>query len=869
MPGENTNRNEQKQAQQSQDGFDSIDTSAGPSTTNKAEDLKEGTRIHRYQILNLIGKGGMGAVYKAYDPELDRSIAIKMLTVVTQEGETASKPHARLMREAQALAKLSHPNVISVFDVGTYAGSVYIAMEYVKGKTLREWLRKEKPTHSEIVEVLVNAGRGLQSAHAEGIVHRDFKPENVIVGDKGQIKVLDFGLARATENEMPAASNAPTFIQEATSGENLLSAPLTQMGAYIGTTVYMAPEHFLMHELDEKTDQFSFCVTLFEALYGKRPFAGKTLTQLEENVTYGSIEIPEEVDVPEWIEAILLRGLSVSKANRFQSMEQLLDALKYDPVQESFERSRILKRRILFLVLFLFLFGLPIYFWYDLKYGSVNECKKQTSSEATRVWGNLPRSQIKESFLSANSSFAASSWERVSRIFDQYIEDWKNNRYILCEKASVDRQSDELFPQKIRCLKSRLVEFQHLADVFAQADEKIVVKAVKAASSLTSLSQCFDPDALTSKIELPDQKIASDVESHRDRLVAVRVLLNTGKYKEARLLAKSLLAPVKELGYRPLLAEAQCWAGWTEERIGKYTAAEELLQRSFWTAVESGHDKFMAQAANKLLWVVGYRLSRASEGLTWGQSAKIALVRLQWPLRLVGEWYDRMGYLFASLGKQQKAFEYRQKALETDEKVLGSEHPTVAIRRNNIGVMYWRIQDYDRALDHYQRALRITEKTLGPQHPDVAFSLSNIGLVFWKLGKYDKAIDHLQRALVMREELLGKEHPLTVWPLAGLGEVYRATKKWTQAIASFQRVTDICNKSSCYPEPLGMAYFGLARMIWYREHNYEKTLALAKQAGNIYAQSKKFEHEVEEIKAWTKKLPSKKAGLRAESLRRK
>ena len=152
---------------------ETADTLGDGQISTHVAGLKEGTRIHRYQILGLVGKGGMGAVYRAYDPELDRSIAIKILAVQPLEGETASRPQARLMREAQALAKLSHPNVVAVHDIGAFEEGVYIAMEYVKGKTLREWI-KEKPTHKEILKVMSDAGRGLMAAHLEGIVQHIF-----------------------------------------------------------------------------------------------------------------------------------------------------------------------------------------------------------------------------------------------------------------------------------------------------------------------------------------------------------------------------------------------------------------------------------------------------------------------------------------------------------------------------------------------------------------------------------------------------------------------------------------------------------------------------------------------------------------------
>ena len=356
----------------------------------KGADLKEGTHIDRYQILALLGKGGMGAVYKAYDPELDRRIAIKILTVKPQEGETASKPQTRLMREAQALAKLSHPNVVSVFDVGTYAEGVYIAMEYVKGKTLRKWLKDEQPHPTEIIRTLIKAGQGLHAAHSEGIVHRDFKPDNVIIGDRGQVKVLDFGLARTAGREDSAVSRPEsTPAEDSTSGEKLLSKPLTKVGAIIGTAVYMAPEHFEFRELDEKTDQFSFCVTLFEALYGKRPFFGRTSEELEKNITSGLIEIPQESTVPKWIEEIIRKGISISKDERFVSMLELLEALTDDP--EIVRAKR--RKKLLIVSVILFLASMTIGLGYYALFRGEKVCTG-AGKKVALVWNKKKKEKI-------------------------------------------------------------------------------------------------------------------------------------------------------------------------------------------------------------------------------------------------------------------------------------------------------------------------------------------------------------------------------------------------------------------------------------------------------------------------------------------
>ena len=221
----------------------------------------------------------MGVVYKAYDPELDRRIAIKLLTVQPMEGETFSKPRDRLVREAQALAKLNHPNVVSVHDVGAFGTGVYVAMEFVEGKTLRTWM-KEKHTIDEIIQVYTAAGIGLQAAHQRGIIHRDFKPENVMVGENGRVWILDFGLAKATQREKDKVKQVNASSIEKPFEIPLLDVNLTHASGYVGTAHYMAPEQFFNLNVSELSDQFSFCVALYEALYGTRPFAGKNRDQI-------------------------------------------------------------------------------------------------------------------------------------------------------------------------------------------------------------------------------------------------------------------------------------------------------------------------------------------------------------------------------------------------------------------------------------------------------------------------------------------------------------------------------------------------------------------------------------------------------------
>ncbi len=265
----------------------------------------------------------MGVVYLGLDPELGRKLAIKLVRPHAGQGSDGGDSAARLMREAQALAKLSHPNVVAVHDVGTFRESLFIAMELVEGQTLAQWL-KQQPDQKEILEVFAQAGQGLQAAHELGIVHRDFKPDNVLVGNQGRVRVVDFGLARAQQESLPLGATMPPASREAL----LASADLTQTGAIMGTPAYMAPEQHLGQSTDARTDQFSFCVALYEAAYGERPFAGEHLIALAANVVQGAIRpAPASTSVPQRIRAVLLRELRPTPADRYPSMADLLAAL--------------------------------------------------------------------------------------------------------------------------------------------------------------------------------------------------------------------------------------------------------------------------------------------------------------------------------------------------------------------------------------------------------------------------------------------------------------------------------------------------------------------------------------------------------------
>ncbi|MFP2909932.1 serine/threonine-protein kinase, partial [Pyxidicoccus sp. 3LFB2] len=296
------------------------------------------TRVGRYVLLSRLGRGGMGEVFEAFDPELRRTVAIKVLHERQLPGESRDTRALRLMREAQAMARLSHPHVLTVHDVGTHEGRVFLAMAKVDGGNMRQWLKKARRPLRQVLPICVAMGRGLAAAHAAGLVHRDFKPDNVLLGTEGGVFVTDFGIARDSDASEDATLPVPEALP---SGEE---APLTATGAMVGTPAYMAPEQYAGRPADARSDQFSYCVSVYEALTGQRPFEEGTLRRMAVTLLDTArakdgalvaerpeLAPPPHPHVPGWVYRLLVRGLSVSPEARFASMDALLEALGSDP----------------------------------------------------------------------------------------------------------------------------------------------------------------------------------------------------------------------------------------------------------------------------------------------------------------------------------------------------------------------------------------------------------------------------------------------------------------------------------------------------------------------------------------------------------
>jgi serine/threonine protein kinase len=302
-------------------------TAVGPADSSAGVD--DGPEAFgRFLVLRTLGSGAMGTVFCAYDQALDRKVAIK---VARGDARGDAERRRRLLREAQALARVSHPNVVRLYERGECAQGTFLVMELLPGTTLRAWIGAARRSWREVLDAFLAAGRGLSAVHAQRLIHRDFKPDNVVVGPDGQVRLVDFGLACAGRRDGAGDLFDPLA---ATLRETGLDLKITAAGAILGTPAYMSPEQYKGVEVDARSDQFSFCAALYEGLYGQRPFAGETAVALEEEVLRGAIQPPPPgAAVPAWVHRAIVRGLQREPGDRWPSMSELLAALSRAPMR--------------------------------------------------------------------------------------------------------------------------------------------------------------------------------------------------------------------------------------------------------------------------------------------------------------------------------------------------------------------------------------------------------------------------------------------------------------------------------------------------------------------------------------------------------
>jgi hypothetical protein len=787
----------------------------------------------------------MGEVLAAYDPHLDRKVALKVLHAAVHAAVDAgtARPEGRLLREAKAMARLSHANVVAVHDTGTFEGRVYIAMEYVDGATLEEWLAEAPRARDAVVASFVAAGRGLAAAHAAGIVHRDFNPRNVMVARDGSVRVTDFGLARAVaaptddDAELPPGASSP-------------EPQLTHTGDLVGTPLFMAPEQFAGGAIDARTDQFSFCVALYRALYGVAPFRDETLPILRSGVLAGRVEPPPSKSaVPSWLRRVLLRGLSVDPADRWPSMKELIAAVERDPART--------RRRWGVAAGAASLAAIAVM---TIARGEIKQAPLCVGgpSRLAGVWDAAgdPRSRraaVETAFLGSGAPGARDVLERVAAVLDRYRDGWLSMYRQACEATHVrHEQAAALLDLRMACLDDRRRALAALTTVLATADSGVVTRGVDAASALPSLATCGDQEQLEAAVEPPpDEATRRRVLDLRARAATTKALNDTGKHEEALRLAREQLGEARSLGYPPLLAEqlvavSRSWAMGTNFHADGVPITEEAL----WTSLAAGRDDLAAEAAVMLINDVGYHFGRHEEGRAWAQLAQALVERSgAGHEELEAELLENDALVADTSQGPDVRLTLMDRALMLKQKVLPPEHPSIAAAFNNEAEQLAAIGRFDEALGFNARALQGFSGAYGPASSEVAMTLSN--RAEYLLGTADpaRALEQARQALPLWEAQVGRDHQFLGYPLTAEGRALLALARPNEAIPPLERALGLREATEGDPRVVAETRFALARARWDANADRVRARALATSARDVYTRIGDVKH-AGEVAAW-------------------
>jgi eukaryotic-like serine/threonine-protein kinase len=853
--------------------------------------LDRGATIGRYVVLGLVGRGGMGEVYAAYDPELDRKVAVKLLRVKPGNGVSLNEGRQRTLREAQAIARLSHPNVVVVYDVGTFRDQVFIAMEFVEGNTVTYWLAAQPRSWQEVLRVFRAAGRGLIAAHDKGLVHRDFKPDNVMVGRDGEVRVMDFGLARQVSDKpaserTPPMKRIPVVIAEHGPGSAdddpmstiLLNGPpagptpppqggtdsqpsqplsgmfevqLTRTGAMMGTPAYMAPEQFLGTATDARTDQFSFCVALYEALYGERPFSGNTMFALTTAVVQGQVkEAPHSSKVPLWVRKVLLRGLRAQSDERYPSMHDLIEALGKNP---SAARRRFLAVAGVALVPVALTVGVHQSLANHKSICGAGPARLAGVWDLTAAGEPEPARQavIHSAFLQTGKSYASEVYATVNRILSGYSQSWAKMYREACEATNArGEQSAEVLDLRMTCLQERLGGLRALTDVFSEANGQVVENAVSAANNLGSLDRCADVPLLRSVVRPPeDPATRARVAELRHQLAGTKALYDSGRYREGLKDSPQLLEQVRALGYQPLIAETQEAIGMMYSKSNDVPSAEKTLVDSYLAADASRDDEVRAVDATNLVWVVGYQEGRYADAQRWAKYADAILQRLGGHVLLQAWLLNNLGGLFEIRGDWEAALRMQQEGLALKERALGRDHPDVGISEGNLAVVLTALGRNQEALEHVDRSIEILEKGLGAGHPDLATQLNNRGEILNALGRARDARASFEKARIIWERELGLDNRNLAYALTGIGVSYLSEADASSAIVPLERAFKIRETQETDPSRRAETRFALARALWESGRDHRRARSLAEEAHDSYTKAE-LKTKVAEVDSW-------------------
>lgn len=793
-------------------------------------DARPGQRIGKYVIRSRIGVGGCGTVYAAYDPVLERDVAIKLLMrTAPVEGATIDPGWPRLVREARMLARLSEPQVVTVYDVGDSDGQAYLAMEMVEGGDLKTWITEHRGPDaqdarplSEVLDLLLQSGRGLAVAHEAGVVHGDFKPANVLIDARGRAKVSDFGIARLAEVVAEPRGRAADSHAEARlsatgpagSMDDVAHTFTTSQGRpIVGTPAYMAPEQFGGIAADVASDVYAFCATLYHAVYGVLPFDGRTIAEVAARKSAGQLQPPTGAGVPSWLSKLLVRGLDSEREPRFADMATVLRQI---------ELGRAPPRRRWFL-LGGALGGAGLAAGVVAWPSDDPRCDDEASAEFP--WNDSSRARVVQGLVQAGGPESASIVANVAARMDVFAADWTSTRQRACAAQwSEARLADLAFA----CLRRRRAVAAAMLDVWNEPEAGTATTALSAVAALPSVGACVDPEILAGQPDLPeDPQLREQVIAARERIDAVIATTRTGGPTKSLALAEQAHTEAEALGYDAVVAQSALALGQALEVVGEFEPSRQRLREAFFAAQRWDDHETAAQAAERLVYLVGTRLEEHDKGLLWVEHARVALAKTGGSTAVLasnegsilerlgrydealaryreaidahgpdnvyglGVTHLRMGDALRGAGHAEEALTHYDQAVARWAEALGPEHPRMAIPQQSRATALSRLGRRDEAIAAFELAIAGLSRMFGPDHINVGVGYVNLGITLKNAERYDEAETAMREALRITVAAYGEDHIKVAHRRDALGRLLTRIGQGTQAVAEHERAQAI------------------------------------------------------------------------------
>jgi len=698
--------------------------------------LLSGTRIGRLVVLSKIGEGGMGRVYSAYDEALNRRVCLKFLK--REEEEESGLANSRLMSEARALAQLSHPFILPIYDVGVHEEQVYLVTEHVDGWNFNQWLDHAEPSSELIIGAYRDAGKGLAAAHKQGIVHRDFKPDNVMIGRDDRVRVMDFGLALSNKAN-------------------------TDHSEGFGTPRYMAPEQLRGEAASALSDQYSYCLSVAANL-------GVELDKLRDQP-----ELLCSLPLPEAHRNALVRGLNPDPAARHASMDELVSALA-PPTKD--------RQRYAYLALAAGVVGtaaLGVHY-----YNQPALCPLESAPSV--VWGTQ-RPAIQRAFVDTELPYALAAWERITPAVDRFLSDWSAQRQSACRASKVQHvQSDELLDRRMICLDGKLRQLDALGTVFANADANVVNDATRAILKLPDLGACADAQALLSRAPLPSGE--AQAENYRqidEQLSAAWADRQAGRYSAAIAQLEQIQPAVDAFAHLPTQARALALRGDTLIELAEHASAIAAFDRAQFLGLIGGD---LGVAADGTLGTAYAHLVSGADAATiehWYAKTDTLLERLGDQSRRAA-WAAEYGqYLIINADQIERGLEQLRFALHEFTELYGADSPRTANVRRSYSWALHRSGDLPGAIEQAALALAAVEAGYGRFHNAYLANSSNYATLLATNNQIDEALQVLQQAHTAGVESVGADHPDVLMLGYTWGFTYYQAQRFAEALPVFEQ----------------------------------------------------------------------------------